>query len=402
MNLETLFTRPTPIRLFTSLIGRETVHRVAGEFSHLRTIILTGSLARGEGTFVESHGQCDFLGDAEFLLVFHRGARLPGKPQIDAVRHDIERSLAQGGLAVEIGLSAVTDRYLRALERDIFTYELRYCGQVLWGDEGALSLIPDFPPCDIRLEDAWRLLENRIIELLAATPDVAEMHGNLPRSLRYRVVKLYLDMATSLLVFAGAYKPTYRERTTTLRLFSTALSTAVFWPFPLHPFAERVEACCLYKLCAQVSGPAGWELWRHALEDARVLLRWELERLTQSATEATDETLWQTWLEMHPARTRLRGWLHAARKQAWTRGARRWPRWIRLASESSPRHLVYRAANELLHALPQIMAGEHGATFDFQTRLPLPAATAEESHDWRARAAAIARNYCLFVKETRS
>src|SRR4029434_4801626 len=185
--------------------------------SRLRSVVVTGSLARDEVTFVEMSTGRRLLGDAEFLLICSDTCALPAEADTIELSRRIEaRLLAEHHLTSRIELSAGKAAYLTHLEPHIFALELRECGRVIWGDPTVLSLIPSFDAAAIPLEDAWRLLANRIVEYLAVS---AEVVARQPASLntRYRTVKLYLDMATSLLLFSGRYGTTYRSRSEKLR-----------------------------------------------------------------------------------------------------------------------------------------------------------------------------------------
>jgi len=389
-----------PARELTGLINRETVRQATVAFDNLRSIILTGSLARDEGTFERDQQGWKLLGDVELLLVFHRTAALPPEERVGTVCRSIESALALRGLAARIGLSAVSPQYLLSLEPDIFAYELLACGRVIWGDSEVLALIPDISPADLRLEDAWRLLQNRIAEQLDLLAEPARLRA-LSQRARYHTAKLYLDLGTSLLVFAGAYAPTYRERTENLCCLAGPPAVGTGWPFPLAPFAERVAACCRYKVSPEENDPPGWELWLEVVDYARRLSRWELGRLTGSGPDLGDDAVWQRWLRMQNPWRRLRGWLYVARQQGWFRSWRRWPRWCRLAWRSSPRHLVYRASSELFFALPDLLAG---AIRRSEPAFPLPIEPSPDSDapPWRRLAFAVVRNYRLFVEDTRS
>src|SRR5260370_22407140 len=129
-------------------------------------MVLTGSLARDEATFVEEVSGWQLLGDADFFLVYEQTSRLPSDGDLVSLISAIEDSLFARGIYGQIGLGAVHPTYLRHLKPRIATYELCNCGQVLWGDARILSLIPSFSVGEISREDAWRMLCNRTIEFL--------------------------------------------------------------------------------------------------------------------------------------------------------------------------------------------------------------------------------------------
>src|SRR6266568_9141306 len=168
----------------------------------LKAIIVTGSLARHEGTFFREDDCWIQFGDSEFLLVFEENAKLPLSEDLFVVQETIESELLRHGLKCRVSLAAVLPTYLRRLQPHIFAYELLTCGRVLWG-EPVISLIPRFPSAAIPLEDAWRLLCNRMIELLEASMVLRDGPQELTSEVFYKTVKLYVEMATSFLVFAG-------------------------------------------------------------------------------------------------------------------------------------------------------------------------------------------------------
>src|SRR5207244_1226919 len=151
------------------------------------------------GTFVPEGEYWNLLGDGEFLLIFHARAGLPPAADLSRLCRGIEEELQRQRIRCHLSLSAAHATYLQRLKPHIFAYELRACGQVIWGEPDILSLIPSFSPADIPAEDGWRLLCNRIIEELEVVGDLAEGQEHLSRELYYCTVKLYLDMATSLL-----------------------------------------------------------------------------------------------------------------------------------------------------------------------------------------------------------
>jgi hypothetical protein len=401
-------------------ICEETARQCAAELcERLRSIVLTGSLARDEATFIEQAERWTLLGDAEFLLIFRNREALPSTSSLNSLREKIEHKLLERGLLGKVSLSACHPAYLRKLPPHIFTYELRECGQVIWGDQETLALVPSFSSIDISLEDAWRLLCNRMIEVLEIAHELPGQGQALPRQVHYRTLKLYLDMATSLLAFAGFYEPTYLGRAERLRVLAGNHATAQTFPFELRRFSQRVNACTQRKLfgigfegasAVQGEDNPGFSFWEEAISYARLLWRWELTRLTNAGDRVSDRQLWQRWMQMQPFRCCLRGWLYVLRKRGWHRSWRQWPRWTRLAWRTSPRYCVYAAASQLFFRLPGLLGT--------RTRSPLTGADWKELRGWlpmaweaepgdaiegfRRLSSDVARNYHDFLEGTRS
>jgi hypothetical protein len=233
----------------TELIVEEAARACAERFGpELRALVLTGSLAREEGTFAADDAGLRLLGDAEFLLVFPDRTRLPPPPAVAELARVVEERLERRGLRGIIGLSPCLPAYLRGLGAQIFAFELRTCGRVVAGDRDVLSLVPCFPAGEIEPADAWMLLCNRMVEQLGALAEEADGAPAAGAGLRYHTAKLWLDMATSFLVFAGAYAPTYQGRAAHLSALAARPAPAFDAPLDLPRFAARVQACTRFKL----------------------------------------------------------------------------------------------------------------------------------------------------------
>ncbi len=375
----------------------------------LRAIVLTGSLAREEATVVREAQRCHLLGDADFLLLFDGHSPLPPTPDVEGLRQQIETALLACDLVCHTTLGVVRTSYLRKLAPTVFAYELQACGQVVWGDPEVLSLIPTLSPLDIALEDAWRLLTNRMIEHLETVEERPGASATMSHTAYYRTTKLYLDMATSFLLFAGAYAPTYRERAKHLAGLVKNLPAEQI-PFPLARFSETVTACTRWKLCPSESDPRpGWEFWDEAVAYARRLWRWELERLTGAPANASEQELRQQWMRCQPVHRRLHGWLYVLRKHGWHRSWRHWPEWTRLGWHASPRDWIYAAAGELFCRLPDSPSranGQPAQELDWeQVRGWLPVRRDEPNGHpppWGRLASEIMWNYQQFLGGTRA
>ncbi len=375
----------------------------------LRSLVLTGSLAREEATIVPGPRAFQLLGDAEFLAVMQSGSRLPSHKPVWETARAVESALQARGIRCAVDLSPVHPAYFERLEPHIFAYELMNCGEVVCGDPSILHSIPSFGAKDILLEDAWRLLCNRFIELLESAEDLAGP-GPLPLAAQYRVAKLFLDMATSLLIFAGAYEPTYAGRAEALRRLAANGSAERDLPFELSGFVERVAACTEWKLNKGDADPGlGPDSVDFAISCARLLWRWEMTRLTGSSGQVSKAMLLARWNSLQPLPRRLRGWIFVVRRCGWLRSIARWPRWASRAFRASPRHWTYAAATELMFRLPcMLRRGGEPASFDVdweQLRQTLPVTRRRDPGDnsgWRQLASEIVWNYHEFLTGTRA
>ncbi|TAN21957.1 MAG: hypothetical protein EPN33_09895 [Acidobacteria bacterium] len=353
----------------------------------LRALVLAGSMARRESGWLLGTGGAILLGDAELLCVLQDGDRWPQPAQRMAWHERLQARLRREGLQASVSLTPVRARYLRRLPPHLFGYELRTTGRVLWGDPHVLDETPQFQISDLPREDAWRLLANRLMELVPSA--VAAAPPQTPQQV-YPWVKLYLDMATSYLLFAGAYAPSYRARSQQMRVQFDAQGGDPLGCIT-SALVAQVEACTAWKLNphAGITTLFRSGFRAHALAAARQLWLWELQQLTGSPA-ADASVLWRRWLHQHSLAGRLRGWASAVRHDGLP-SPRYWPRWLLLAAHASPRHCVYEAAWALLwrdqRDLPPCAAA----------RLPLP-----QPPGTAGMASAVLANYQRLVAQTRA
>jgi hypothetical protein len=370
----------------------------------LRAALLTGSLARSEGTWLQDGSRVRLAGDADLLAVFDDAAVLPPPARVAQLERAIEDRLASAGVVVHISLSPVPVGYLRSLQPNIFSYELITRGKVIYGDRDVLKLAPAFAASEIPLEDGFRLLMNRIVELLETVCGTDEPGTSSPAT-RYRALKLWLDMATSYLLFERQYSPSYRGRAARLR--ELAAQPRADASIPLRQFAQAVALATHCKL-NESNDLAMREFGDLATLTGYVhsLWRWELERLT--ATSASDDDMMHQWIAGEPITARLRGWAGVVKRSGAACAVSRMPRWIGLARKGSPRRLTYAAASELLFAFSHLdhdsAPGGASRWNELRRQLPLtdnpenPAAHGAPRRLGRA----IAYNYNLFLAPTRS
>jgi hypothetical protein len=338
----------------------------------LRGLILTGSCARGEGSFTLENETWQALSDVEFIVVLTDSARLPSATEQREVQRETSHALQARGANCSLSFGFVHADYLRRLQPSIFAFELRAHGRVLSGNASILSLAPQFGAIEIPLEDGWRLLGNRLVECLEVLTCLESECESVSAQVSYRIVKLYLDMCTSLLVFCRAYESGYARRADALHKLAQSEPTDA--PFSLREFSKRVSVATAFKISNHSSESFGTSnrkelasVTAEAIGYARQLWRWELKKLTASNDDPADQQLLKRWMRQQGMARRLRGWAYVCRKQGWHHSWREWGRWLRLLCQASPRYCVYAVASEMCFALPSLAHDAHGLT-DSQCR----------------------------------
>ncbi len=161
--------------------------------SRLRSLVLTGGFARGEGAMLDGRPQNDY----DFVAV--RGLGRPAVPYADVARR-LERRLG-----LHIDLAPVAAWRLPYTARSIFWYETARRGRVLWGED-LLPRIRVQAALDLDPREGLRLLANRAAGLLLATP------GREPHALRLQAAKALLAALDANLLAARLFGPSQTER----------------------------------------------------------------------------------------------------------------------------------------------------------------------------------------------
>lgn len=376
--------------------------------SRLLSVILTGSAARGEATIVSSENGWKILGDAEFLVVLRQGRGAASGPSRDTVRRESVEKLLLLGIQVTIDLGVVPLSYLKGLPARIFSYELRECGKVISGNPQILDVIPRFAASAISREDAWRLLSNRMIEQLEFVGDLERTSQQLNSGLCYSTVKLYLDTATSYLIFAGEYEPTYCGRARRLSILASHSPHDA--PFPLKEFETTFAECTAWKLSGSEDGCSRpLQFWKDAISYAHQLWRWEIMQMTRASNDSSDTDLWEGLARTATVPEKARGWLSVVKRSSRSETLRNWPRWLKLACRATPRYWIYRAGAEVLFNLPAVRTDSPGQALVDSPNLPLlsllpvcPMKADSPEVSWQFVAAEIAGNYWRYVAGTRA
>lgn len=371
--------------------------------SHLRALILTGSAARAEASIAVDNSCLNLLSDAELIGILDEQSKLPSDAEGLELASRVEKELADRAILCHVSLGFAHDRFLRNMRPHIFAYELRTCGRVVLGDPCILSLIPSFGPEDIPLEDGWRLLSNRLVEMAEA---LSGGRTDIPSvEICYRTIKLCLDAATSLLIFAGGYAASYRQRSENIGM----LSTAAIPGFDLRDFSTTVGLCTAEKLGSvlQSSAIKDWQSVVQACQYAIKLWIWELQKMTGVADDS-GLRLCLRFARQQSFLARVRGWLFVLRRRRWARSWRNWLRWMRLALVGSPRYCTYAAMGELFlsgQLLPlQAVAEDTRSDWEDLYRLlpERPEDVRENTNTPSSVGLAIGWNYHKFLEETRA
>lgn len=214
----------------------------------LRSLVLTGGFARGEGAVLDGAPQNDYD------LVAIRGRDRPLVPY-EELRESLE---AQIGLHID--LAQVPAWRLPFTADSIFWYETAWRGRVLWGED-LQARIAARAARDLEPTEGLRLIVNRAAGLLLAT------ERKDPHEYRIQAAKGLLAAFDMHMLAHGAFPPSQSER---WRLFQ-AMHAAGTAPAALQDMAPFAWA---YRFKVDPAGAPPqppqevWQIARRALLDA--------------------------------------------------------------------------------------------------------------------------------------
>lgn len=184
--------RPAEVRRIERDLDHIRAAVVAGD-PHLRSLVLTGGFARGEGAMLHGEPQNDYD------LIAVRGW---GRPK---VAYERLRSRLEQELGLHIDLAPVAAWRLRFAAPSIFWYETAQRNRLLWGKD-MMGKVPRRDVKDLDRGEGLRLLTNRAAGLLLATGH-SDAHER-----RLQAAKGLLAAADVHMIAQGLFPPSQTER----------------------------------------------------------------------------------------------------------------------------------------------------------------------------------------------
>ena len=178
------------------------------------SVILTGSLARGEGSVLSYGNDLHSLSDMEFLVSLDGSQSCAVLVRELACLEEVaNQAISVAGINCKAEFTYALRRYYINARPSIFAYELKTHGKLVQGNENLLSSMPSFPAEDIPRIDAFYLICNRMVEQLELFRMFFLSKDSCPDQVfRYAILKGYVDIATSVLVFNRQFVPSYQGR----------------------------------------------------------------------------------------------------------------------------------------------------------------------------------------------
>lgn len=336
----------------TLSICLDTLH--ASDLYKDATVILTGSLARGEGSVIADCNDLYSLSDMEFLVSLENSnscARLVR--ELKLLEDEANRAITAAGIHCKAEFTYALQRYYTNASPSIFAFELKTHGKLVQGDRNLLALIPQFQAKDIPCIDAFYLLCNRMVEQLELLRSFLFSNSRCSeQTFRYSILKGYVDLATSVLVFTRKFEPSYQGRRDS---FCKSILSFNDDALAMERLKERVDYWTRVKLnpssgaLCYLPEESPYQEWRELASMVSLVWKWELYQLT-GGTADNPANMLQRFKKIgsfrQNMRSRLKFLLTALRRKELT--ISKMPFFA-----GNPRHILYAEVGDLYLRIAQ-------------------------------------------------
>lgn len=256
----------------------------------VKSIVLTGGFARGEGSVEVSDNEVMPLNDFDIYIISE--GPLPER-QIVKASIDATRRLRRKAYSFYESSKTLLDTFcvdlrfmelgkLRHLPPLIRYYEMKHSGLVLYG-ENILDQIPNYSVYDIPLSEEARYLLNRmshLIEYFSPHYLLRPLNSVEKKSVIFACSKAFLECCAALLLMSRRYEPTYVGRMQTFSKTYQKDFSDLYQELP--SLAEKVRLFTEFKMkpsFRKFQDPVKW--WFTAREYIGTVARYYFERFLQ-------------------------------------------------------------------------------------------------------------------------
>ena len=201
--------------------------------SNVKSIVLTGSLARGEGTARIINGNIEIYSDFDLNIFTSFYNQLKFNKTLQSLSKTYTDFFQKKGLLTHINVIPITESQIQKATT-IRRVECIKTDKIIWGKDVLSNL--KCTSKSIKKLDAIELLFNRIIDLLK----ILYVKSNNLKI--YLLSKVILDLNTSILAFLGDYAPFYLTR---MRLINN--KKYLEW-IPEAQFRELIQIVSKFKM----------------------------------------------------------------------------------------------------------------------------------------------------------
>jgi predicted nucleotidyltransferase len=208
------------------------------------SIILIGSTARKEETYIKKDNESKLLSDIEFLIVIGK------KGNVERITELLNKNISRiysretSGL-FHIDYSIYYENKLKFLDKRFINFETKYCGQVFWGDKTILAKFPDITIRNMNYSELQTVVIHRMYSVYKYLKILQDETDKI-----YILARNMLDIVTIILPYEKILLPTYNFRVNSVKNIMHREGLEKY--FEVDEFINCIENCYLIKKCPQV------------------------------------------------------------------------------------------------------------------------------------------------------
>lgn len=249
-------------------------------------IILFGGFGRGEGSIQAIHGKPVPFNDFDFYLITEKKL---SDEELNRISENASKEIGMGGLEVayfpgeeydsnkffHVDTRCIQFSELGKLMKMQRYYELKYGGQVIYGDATVLDKIREIKPDEIPISDGLRNLFNKLHTMLLGLKE--EYNEEQKKISIFWSYKCYISICEALLILDGKFAPTAKRKA---EIFSDIYKNS----FPelclkVPNLAEKVKRATEFKLKPDFKVNHE-QLWNVALKDILEVFEYYTKKIT--------------------------------------------------------------------------------------------------------------------------
>ena len=223
---------------FFSILSESNEQKYGGSLS----ILLLGSMSRGEATQMTMDGRVQILSDIEFFTVFPDGFSA-----FQSFTEDIKRASFDAFGEDNLNLFHVDNTYVRKsslsqMERKLLTYDATRTGRCVVGKD-VVPLLPKITIDNINWCDIWDIMTHRAFSVLYYGFPLK--HQGMEDAYRYSIAKNSLDLMTVILVSKGYLESGFVRRLKLLQSLGISKEWLDYFDYCLN-IKQGITSDCLY------------------------------------------------------------------------------------------------------------------------------------------------------------
>ena len=170
------------------------------QFGSQLSIVLLGSMSRGEATWILDNGHPHLVSDIEFFTVYPKGFNLFNK--FTAILHKTAKECFQNepSTLFHIDNTYCCKEYIPLMERKVITFDAMNMGKCVVGPD-VMHLFPKITLENINQEDIWDVMIHRCFSVLYYGKPLRD--NGKTNEYQYNLAKNSLDLTTVLLAHHG-------------------------------------------------------------------------------------------------------------------------------------------------------------------------------------------------------